>query len=490
MDPRRKLHGKTSERSADFSGTCGSARIHVGTNERLNFVRSPICHCNAIGGWIVGTRVCQFSIGSFHDRFFISTAFSRAASEAVVFMASPEEIALQEALQKGSSDLKFILTRNDVADDLQAAFYKNEVTTIQKFSSFFRTEEDLVEVLKESFGTDSGTSLRSRAQVAAVICAWRETQTKQRRQMEVEAEMDTREWTKPIATGDYINMRNAYMKVYGRLEDKVTPSKEYLEKKLQELENGEFRAETMAEVVSKDEVDPDVMVPIFDSKGSLTVKKGATTIPLPTGPEQLRRRLTVMVNAILMLAIKHTNREEIQDVTRDIFERYKDYVLGDYVWGLSSTDLHGNQVQTPPWTLVPSYEQAIRKKAYSLMVTDGLKLGAALEEAWKCPTTKERHFITPLALYSKRSYPQQSWGEWSPKGKGKTGKSAGHKGKAKGKGVGTTPDGAKICFRFNQGKCSYQKCKFSHVCNRCFKKGHNALNCKEEKHPPDTTGAH
>jgi len=405
-------------------------------------------------------------------------------------MASPEEIALQEALQKGSSDLKFILTRNDVADDLQAAFYKNEVTTIQKFSSFFRTEEDLVEVLKESFGTDSGTSLRSRAQVAAVICAWRETQTKQRRQMEVEAEMDTREWTKPIATGDYINMRNAYMKVYGRLEDKVTPSKEYLEKKLQELENGEFRAETMAEVVSKDEVDPDVMVPIFDSKGSLTVKKGATTIPLPTGPEQLRRRLTVMVNAILMLAIKHTNREEIQDVTRDIFERYKDYVLGDYVWGLSSTDLHGNQVQTPPWTLVPSYEQAIRKKAYSLMVTDGLKLGAALEEAWKCPTTKERHFITPLALYSKRSYPQQSWGEWSPKGKGKTGKSAGHKGKAKGKGVGTTPDGAKICFRFNQGKCSYQKCKFSHVCNRCFKKGHNALNCKEEKHPPDTTGAH
>ena len=199
-------------------------------------------------------------------------------------MASPEEIALQEALQKGSSDLKFILTRNDVADDLQAAFYRNEVTTVQKFSSFFRTEEDLVEVLKESFGTDSGTSLRSRAQVAAVICAWRETQTKQKRQMEVEAEMDTREWTKPIATGDYISMRNAYMKVHGRLEDKVTPSKEYLEKKLQELENGEFRAETMAEVVSKDEVDPDVMVPIFDSKGSLTGEEGRNNDPSADRP--------------------------------------------------------------------------------------------------------------------------------------------------------------------------------------------------------------
>ena len=165
-------------------------------------------------------------------------------------MATPEEIALQEALRKGSSDLKFILTRNDVSNELQASFYRNEVTTIAKLSSFFRSEQDLVDVLKDSFNTDAAANLQSRAQVAAVICAWRETQTRQKRQAEVEAEMETREWTKPIPTGDYINMRNAYMKVHGKIEDKVTPSKEYLEKKLQELENGEFRAETMAEVVS------------------------------------------------------------------------------------------------------------------------------------------------------------------------------------------------------------------------------------------------
>eukprot|EP00435_Cladocopium_sp_Y103_P068936 s20_g32.t1 len=264
------------------------------------------------------------------------------------------------------------------------------------------SENDLVDVLRDSFNTDVAQGLESRAQVAAVICSWRETQTKQKRQAEVEAEMDTREWTKPIPTGDYINLRNAFMQVYGKIEDRVTPSKEYLEKKLQELENGEFRAESLTEVVSKDEVDPDVMMPIFDSKGSFSVKRGSTTIPLPTGPEQLRRRLSVMLHAILMLAIKHRNREEIQDVLRDLFERYKDYLLGDYVWGLSSTDLQGHQVQTPPWSLVLSYEQAIRKRAYSLMVTEHVRLGAALEQAWKCPTTKERHFITPLALYSKR----------------------------------------------------------------------------------------
>ena len=108
----------------------------------------------------------------------------------------------------------------------------------------FRSEDDLVKVLKEEFNTDADTNLQARAQVAAVICAWRETQTRQKRQAEVEAEMETREWTKPIPTGDCVNTRNAYMKVHGRLEDKVIPSKEYLKKKVQELENGEFRAET------------------------------------------------------------------------------------------------------------------------------------------------------------------------------------------------------------------------------------------------------
>ena len=73
----------------------------------------------------------------------------------------------------------------------QGTFYRNGVTTIPKFSSFFRSEDDLVTVLKESFNTDSDHSLAGRSQVASVICAWRETQTRQKRQIEVEAEMDT-----------------------------------------------------------------------------------------------------------------------------------------------------------------------------------------------------------------------------------------------------------------------------------------------------------
>lgn len=412
-----------------------------------------------------------------------------AGSQTLSAMAVPAMVGprtLAESLKLGSSDLRFTLSRNDVPDEMQAHFFENGVTSVSKFSSFFRDETDLITVLRDEFNVDAANALADRAKVAAVICSWKDTVTKAKRQSEVEAEMNSREWTKPIPVGDYVQLRNFFQTAIGHVEDRVMPSKEYLEKKLQELENGEFRAETLSEVVSKDEIDPDVLVPVFDSKGSLSVKKGSTTVAMPTGPEQLRRRLSVMQNCLMMLALKYVSREEIQDVTKDVFDRYKDYILGDYVWGLSSTDLNGQQIQTPPWSLVLSYEHAVRKRAYSLMLTERLMLGAALEKAWKCPTTKERHFITPLALYSKRAYPQnnnQNAGNWNPKGKGK-GKT---KSKGSQKGSGQGPDGEKICYRFNAGKCNYQKCKFAHMCNKCFKKGHTALNCKE-KTTPDTTG--
>eukprot|EP00435_Cladocopium_sp_Y103_P043776 s436_g12.t1 len=180
---------------------------------------------------------------------------------------------LAESLKLGSADLRYTLSRNDVPDDVQAHFFENGVTNVNKFSSFFRDETDLINVLRTDFNLDAAASLQDRAKVASIICCWKETLTKAKRQAELEAEMSSREWTKPIPTGDFVQLRNFFQTTVGHVEDRVMPSKEYLEKKLQELENGEFRAETLAEVVSKDEIDPDVLMPVFDSRGSLTVKR-------------------------------------------------------------------------------------------------------------------------------------------------------------------------------------------------------------------------
>ena len=173
-----------------------------------------------------------------------------------------------------------------------------------------------------------------------------------------------------------------------------------------------------------------VLVSHWDAKGHLSVKKGSSSVAMPTGPEQLRLRLTVMCSALAMIKLKRTSRAELADISADLFEKYKDYLLGDYVYGLRSAEAAGAMI--PPRTLVLGYEHAIRKFANKLVSQEGYKIGEALKKALKDATIKEKHFISPLSLYGKRTVdppPAPPAGAERP---GKGGKKGGKKGAARG----------------------------------------------------------
>ena len=53
-------------------------------------------------------------------------------------------------------------------------------------------------------------------------------------------------------------------------------------------------------MLSRDEIDPEILVPQWDSKGTVVLKKATSKEEMPANPEQLRLRLTVMHNALLM----------------------------------------------------------------------------------------------------------------------------------------------------------------------------------------------
>ena len=184
---------------------------------------------------------------------------------------------------------------------------------------------------------------------------------------EVDAECEAQDRTKPMMPSEWTAMKQALERRRGHLEDKMAPSKEYVEKKLAEVELAEYRAESLTEVVSKDEVDPDALIPIWDTKGKITMKRGAAKVPEPSNAEELRRRLNIMRNAMELVALRHTNRQELQGDYDKIFEDYKNYLLGEYVHGLVAKDSEGNTVASPPWSLVLSYEHAVRKHAMKLV---------------------------------------------------------------------------------------------------------------------------
>ena len=396
----------------------------------------------------------------------------------------------RDALSSCGADLLFLLGKYEVKENVQAILSHVGVKTVEKFAALAKDAGDLTTLLKEHMALDPDVSLEARVEVGSVVCAWNNAQARSQKSAEIEAEMDTKEFIKKVPTSEWQAMRAALDRLVGRQDDKLTPAKEYVEKRLAEVENNDYRAESLTEVVSRDEVDPDSLLPQWDSKGNLSVRRGATTVPEPSNPEALRKRLTIMQHAYQMVALRHTNRPELQGDYVKVFSDYKDFVLGEYVWGLNAKDEEGRTVASPPWSLVLSYEQAIRKEA-AKKVREGTPYPTALRESWRDPTIKERHFVTPLALHSKRPHPSVpthdvpiKYVKGKGKGKGKKG------GKTQLPGCAThTPDGDPVCYRFNtpNEKCKEKKCRFKHLCGICFGK-HPLYQCDHQKRQPDTQG--
>jgi hypothetical protein len=206
-----------------------------------------------------------------------------------------------------------------------------------------------------------------------------------------------------------------------------------------------------------------------------------------------------MANAMIMLALRHTNRREFTFVTPGTFEKYKAYLLGEFVLGLTAKNENNETIGVPPWPLVLSYEHAIRKRACQVMNNGGfVDFALALRHGWGDCVTKERFFSTPLSLtvkmtaYSKhpngqaRQQDNAAGGVWQ---KDKNdGKAAGKgKGKRKGKDKGgkvpgkirhrETVDKQGICFKFNnKDETCKGKCNFVHCCSFCFG-NHASYNC-------------
>ena len=142
---------------------------------------------------------------------------------------APSETELAADLARGSADLRYLLTQNRVKEDAQATLFKAGVDTVAKFLASFTSEDDLRGVLKRDFSIDVDIGLANRALAASFVVAWQAAQ--------------------------------ARIKGHAELE-----------------------AEPLSEVLSRDEIDPEILVPQWDSKGAIVLKKASSKGALPTGP--------------------------------------------------------------------------------------------------------------------------------------------------------------------------------------------------------------
>lgn len=417
----------------------------------------------------------------------------------------PLALTLQEvadALELGNSDLKFLFTKNEVDDEMQAMFYHSKVNTVARFTAIVKDADDLKELIKVEFGVDSMATLVNRVRVSNVVISFNTAVQRVLKQAEEEGELAAKNLVKPMPATEWAAMREAWQTKFWPIDDDLVPARCYLERKAEEVEQNEYKAEALTSVLTRDQDDPEVLTPVWSTTGSLAMRKGAQAIDEPNNPEQLRKRLKVLGLAVMFLGLKHSNRAYLQGYTPQTTEDYLTYLLSDNCFYLQGKSAEGFTINGPSWAQLMIYEFQIRKKAWALVNSGKCKrFVEALELAWQDNCVKERFLVTPVALSagsgSKRSHvPDSDAGAGKAgttkkaKGSGKASKKGGGKG-ASGKGgksgkaaerlgmQSKTPDGVNICYGYNDWntRCRNKGCRFAHVCGLCYGK-HPLYACK------------
>ena len=397
---------------------------------------------------------------------------------------------ITEALGKGSSDLRFLFEKNDVDNELQACFFHSKITTMAQFAALVEKGDDLRQLIKDEFGVDAAAGLQHRVRVTNVLISFNTATTRMVKQAEMEGELESKHLVKPMAMTEFMAMRVAWEKRYWELDEDLIPARCYLEKRAEELEQGEYRAEPLTAVLTKEQDDPDVMVPVWSTTGTLQIRRGSQQVEDPKNPEQLRKRLKVLGLGLMFLSLKHTNRAFLATINPQLFEDYACYLLSEHCFYLQGKSAEGFAISGPSWNQLLIYELQVRRKAWVMVQNTGADFTTALRASWRDPVVKERFLTTPIALAasgSKRNFDNGDSLTGAKKlrnnggggrGKGKV-KGAG-KGKGKGKGkvsagerlgcAARTPDGQPICYGYNDTnvRCKNRDCRFMHRCGACF----------------------
>lgn len=216
---------------------------------------------------------------------------------------------------------------------------------------------------------------------------------------------------------------------------------------------------------------------------------------LPGNSEELRAKLKLEGNTLIMLGAKFRNRAWFQNLVPNDFTRYADWLLGEKVYGLQvpKAAAEGMRPLNPPWATLLRFEHQVRKEAYKQAIRRNRSIQLTLREACVNAELKEVHFLSPVGLSltttemgdggkSATVGPADENDTWipnkvlkkghQPKGKGKQGRFD----KRFGYLHSVTPDGRQICYAYQEGKCK-GGCGRVDVCQLCLKP-HPLKDCK------------
>jgi len=432
----------------------------------------------------------------------------------------------EETVRILDPNLKYLWDMREIPKVHQDAMVEAGIRDTGEFGALAETRQEMRDLLRDDLGIDGATGLATKSLIGKFIEAWEFARRQSQVHQDHAAESKLSKIPVTLPKTEHSTTRRSYEKAWGILEKPFVIGHRFTEKRLDDISNGEFRADRLQEVTSQEEEELLVPGSRIEPGGAIKVILSKREVPLPTDSEGVRRRVKMIGISYGFGRIRCPNVGWLATQTPSIWEDHLTYVLGEDVLGFEIKNSYDEVVGRGTLSQTIVYEYNLRKKMNRLMEDEGIDIHKALVRARHDSELRAKYFTTPLsstmwadsagptrphapagppparADQGYGAWPGDSWGgeSWGgggwkggggggkgggrgrggkgPYGKGGRGKKGG-KGRGKG-GMGFPPAGMtrktrvpgtneEICFAYNNAaeKCS-GGCGRAHVCTWCL----------------------
>ena len=350
----------------------------------------------------------------------------------------------------------------------------------------------------------AGGSIK-RATAGRIVLAWEAAQTRVKARNDAEAAQSAADGPVTIQRLEYVNLCKAHLDKRDKKElaEKLMSGQSYLEKRLEQIKENNYIAETLEEVTcSLDDKSTGQGGELrVDKEGRLKTHRCAATTHMPRSSEELRTRFRVMAHHWELVRLKMPHQSAASDFDfKETLSVHVDWLLGEEIAGYTVRDEESGREFSMPWRQLLEFEYQIRRRAMFVMTHEGLSFAKALSAARNHDPTTQKYFFIPIGIHAgiassngakKRQFGQDDHEARRPpapprggappkKGASSAPGSAGWERPVKPFGPKSwrsgesswTPDGRRKCDDFNKKGCNRKSCKNVHVCTVC-----------DEKHP-------
>jgi hypothetical protein len=383
------------------------------------------------------------------------------------------------------------------------------------FRSIVDTRELLRDTLKATLNIDPGevglaadVMVQRRANLARIIDSWETARKRIPERDRSSAEQKASRLRITLEKGQHVMLRQIFEAEHGRLRDHAFPCHAMVERRMEEIDEGEPKAELLSEEMSVEEAFEDVVGAVINKEDTWRTKKATKSAAPPTTSKKLRSSLRLLRVSYTIAKYKHSTRQWLSSTSPTLWNDYCDWLLGDEIAGYKSL-VEGTTI-VPPWSVLMELEHQYPKEVIQLVLYHGKDIATAFFDAKNDAGLKLRYFSTPMAMHAalsskkrgndamdddekmkmKREWEKKLWPENKKlKGRDAKGNGKGNKSKGDKKGGEKSKDGFRakhknskapdrnlICYSYQDDLCR-GRCNFFHVCSECMG-AHPRCKCK------------